>query len=217
MRPKVVFALLLFAFAVLAAVFFLRPHSEPAKPAPVASAPVPMNVAPPAPAAPVVVAPPVVAPVVKANETPEEHQAAIDAEKDRLYDWSMSRDPNNLSNILADLNSPEKEIRMAAIEATKQLDNTNAIPALKAAAVNAADTEEEMAMLQAADFISLPQAPLVPYDPSQEHLTPEQVQAQAQSQANAQARQQTYLQQDGQGPQVSSVRGQSFGQGTPGQ
>jgi len=141
---------------------------------------------------------------------------AIDAERDRLYTWSMSGDPNALTNILADLNSPEKEIRMAAIEATKQLDNTNAIPALKAAAVNA-DTEEAMAMLQAADFISLPQAPLIPYDPSQSQLTPQQAQAQAQSRAAAQARHQAYMQERGQSPQTPSASGQSSGQGAPGQ
>ena len=63
--------------------------------------------------------------------TDEQRQAAIDAEIDRLQQWSMNDDPASLSNILADLTSPEKEIRDAAIEATKEFGSTNAIPALE--------------------------------------------------------------------------------------
>jgi hypothetical protein len=42
------------------------------------------------------------------------------AEIDRLRDWSMNDDAESLNHIVADLTSPEKEIREAAIEATKQ-------------------------------------------------------------------------------------------------
>src|SRR5208282_3514020 len=51
---------------------------------------------------------------------------------DRLQDWSMNDDAESLNHIVAGLTSPEKEIREAAIEATKQSGSTNAISALKA-------------------------------------------------------------------------------------
>lgn len=76
--------------------------------------------------------------------------------------------------ILGDLTSPEKEIREAAIEAAKQFGDTNAIPVLKALAANDADNQEAIEMLQAADFIALPEAPLVQH--SNAPLTPEQQQ-----------------------------------------
>jgi HEAT repeat protein len=68
----------------------------------------------------------------------------------------MNDDPASLSNILADLTNPEKEIRDAAIEAAKQFGSTNAIPTLKAVAANTTDTEEQIALLEAANFLSLP-------------------------------------------------------------
>ncbi|MGO8681494.1 MAG: hypothetical protein ACLQU6_11330 [Limisphaerales bacterium] len=60
----------------------------------------------------------------------EERAAGID----RLQDWSMNDDAESLNHIVAGPTSPEKEIREAAIEATKQSASTNAISALKAAA-----------------------------------------------------------------------------------
>jgi hypothetical protein len=154
-RPKFVFALLLPAFLVLGAAFLLKQHGgNAAKPPPVSESVTPAPVAsvapPPAPA-------PVPAATVSTNVlTPEQRQAAIDAETDRLQQWSMNDDPASLSNILADLANPEKEIRDAAIEATEQFGSTNAIPVLKAVAANTDDTEEQIALLEAADFLSLP-------------------------------------------------------------
>jgi hypothetical protein len=153
MRPKIVFALLLLALLVLGAVFLLKQHwgnatapppvNESVSPAPVASVtppPAPISAAPAATNAP----------------TPEQREAAIDAETDRLQEWSMSDDPASLSNILADLTNPEKEVREAAIEATKQFGSTNAIPTLKTVAANTTDTGEQIALLEAANFLSLP-------------------------------------------------------------
>jgi HEAT repeat protein len=131
--------------------------------------------------------------VVKKIPTPEEREAAIDAETDRLAAWAMNDDPESLSNILGDLASPEKEIRMAAIEAAKQFESTNAIPVLKAAAANAEDNEEAIAMLEAADWLALPNADLQRPD-TMPQLTPAQTQAIEQSRAKAQARRQAYLQ-----------------------
>ena len=163
-------------------------------PVPVASAaPVPTPAPPPAP----IPSPAPVVEVVKKTPTPEERQAAIDAETDRLSEWEMNNDPQSLSNILADLKSPEKEIRMAAIDAAKQFESADAIPALKAAAANAEDNQEAIAMLEAADWLALPTANLQ-HPENMPPLTPEQAQAIEKSKAEAEARRQEFLQKHGQ-------------------
>ena len=95
-------------------------------------------------------------PVVTSGLTPDQRQAAIDTEVERLHQLSMNDDPASLSSILADLTNPEKEIRNTAIEATKEFGSSNAIPALKATAMNTADTEEQIALLEAANFLAQP-------------------------------------------------------------
>jgi hypothetical protein len=160
----------------LGAAFLLKQHlgnaatpppvNESATPAPVVSvAPPPVPASVPA------------APVSTNALTPEQRQAAIDAETDRLQQWSMDNDPASLSNILADLTNSEKEIRDAAIEAAKQFGSTNAIPTLKAVAANTTDPDEQIALLEAANFLSLPSMDFSgPATPK----TPEQIQADAQ-------------------------------------
>ena len=190
MRPRFLFTLVISAaMAVLAAVL-LNQFLSPAKPKPeVATPPAVVPVVAPAPALP----PLTPAPVVVKTPTPEEREKAIAAETDQLSIWSMKDDAQSLSNILTDLHSPEKEIRMAAIEAAKQFGDTNAIPALKAAAMSSDNTDEQIAMLEAADFISLPDAIMATKGDSQTTLTPEQSAARAQSQAAAAARYQAYM------------------------
>jgi hypothetical protein len=191
MRSKFVFALLLLAFLVLGGVFFLKQHlGNGAAPPAAISAPVDSNARASVPPPPVP-APVPAAPVSTNALTPEQRQAAIDAETDRLQEWSMNDDPASLSNILADLTSSDKEIRDAAIEAAKQFGSTNAIPTLKAAAENTDDLQEKIAYLEAADFLSLPSmdfsGPTVP-------RTPEQIQADAQRRAERDARRQAQMQ-----------------------
>ena len=173
MRPKFVFALLLLALLVLGAAFLLKQHSgNSAAPPPVnesvTPAPVSSVAPPPAPIP--------AAPAITNAPTPEQREAAIDAETDRLLDWSMNDDPASLSNILADLTHPEKEIRDAAIEATKQFGSTNAIPTLKEVAANTTDTGEQIDLLEAANFLTLPSLPLS----TQPAQTMEQMKAAAQ-------------------------------------
>jgi HEAT repeat protein len=108
---------------------------------------------------------------------------------ERLQDLQMKDDAGSLSNIVADLTSPDKEIREAAIEATKQFGSADAIPSLKAAAASAEDIEDQIDYLEAADFLSLPPMVVTP-------ITPEQA---AQLQAQAAARQQAQMPQNGPG------------------
>jgi hypothetical protein len=188
-RPKFVFTILLLALLVLGGAFLLKQHwGNAATPPPVNESMTPapvVSVAPPP-------APVPAAPVSTTNApTPEQRQAAIDAETDRLQQWSMDNDPASLSNILADLTNSEKEIRDAAIEATKQFGSTNAIPTLKAVAANTTDPDEQIALLEAANFLSLPS---VNFDGSTTPKTPEQIQADAQRRAESKARRQAQMQ-----------------------
>jgi hypothetical protein len=189
MRPKWIVAAVLLAGLALGSAWLLdRNRGTTGSPAPragsAAPAPTETNVEVVAASAPVA-APSVATKVM----TAEEREAAIDAEADRLQEWSMSGDPAALTNILADLSHPEREVREAAIEAAEQFGSTNAIPALKAAAASTADTGEQIALLEAAQFLSLP--PLNSGGP--DTRTPEQKAADAQRNAEKKARLQALM------------------------
>jgi CheY-like chemotaxis protein len=156
MRPIVAIPLLLATLLALSASFFFKSHSSVPDIATSvvtnAISPVPVQVSISSISIPV---------AAKKIITPEERQTAINEETERLAVWAMNNDPQSLSNILGDLTSPEKEIRTTAIEAVKQFDSTDAIPVLKAMAANMEDHDEADALLEAADFLALPDANLV--------------------------------------------------------
>jgi hypothetical protein len=200
MRPKVVIALLLPILLFLGMVLLFKQHAANAsKPAEVAPAPAITSVAPTPTPAPAPV-------VVKKTVTPEEREVAINAEKDRLFEWEMNDDPESLSKILGDLTHAEKEIRLAAIEATKQFGSKDAIPTLKELVKNTDDTEEQAALLEAADFLSL-----TPMSDSSVQLprTPEQIQAEQQKIAKAEARKQARMQKRAGNQDSQSAAGQN--------
>jgi hypothetical protein len=210
MRPKFVFGMLLMVLLVLVTAVYLKQHlgnvsatapatPEIAAPAPVAASNVEASVAPPP-------APSSAAPVVTNILTDEQRQAAIDTETDRLQQWSMNDDPASLSNILADLTNSEKEIRDAAIEAAKQFGSTNAIPTLKAVAANTTDTEEQIDLLEAANFLSLPS---ISFDGPPTPKTPEQIQADEQRRAERRARRQAQMQRQAPNQNLQSAPDQS--------
>lgn len=127
----------------------------------------------------------------------------IQAEKDRLTSLQMNSDPESLSNILADLDSPVKEIRLAAIQATVQFDDTNAVPILRAKADSAQDVDEKEALLQAADFLALPD---VTFSSGNSTVTPAEAQAVQQQQDAVDAQRQA---QQSQNPTTPSQPGQN--------
>ena len=193
MRPKFLVVLFLVTGVVLVGVFYFKPHVAPS-PTPsvipeaaVAPVPeVPAMVVTPTPPAPVVTAS---VPVV--TLTPEQRQAAIDAEIERLRQAGLSDNPADLTVILVDLTNPEKEIREAAILATKQFGSTNAIPALQTAAENTTNATEKAELLEAADFIALPSTSInVVATPK----TPDEVQAIQQQIVQREAARQAKLQ-----------------------
>jgi HEAT repeat protein len=166
MRPKFIIALVLAAFLVLGVGLILKQRlgntSAPtAATPPTAAAPADANpetnAAPPAISAPIAAAPVATNTNLPAvTLTPKEREAAIEAEIDRLSLLSRKKDPASLPSILASLKHPEKEVREAAIEATRQFGSKDAIPALKEAANNTDDFDEKIDLLDAADFLSLP-------------------------------------------------------------
>lgn len=186
MRPKIVILILLAGLAgVIGILLIKQPQGEP----PPAAAPIAIAEAKPAApqTAPAITNIPITAPAPVATNTltPEQRQAAIDAETARLQQWSMNDDPASLSSILADLTNPEKEIRIAAIEAAEQFGSTNAIPILKNLAANDADPKEKAALLDAANFISLPSI----FDDAQP-ITPAEREARRQARMQKQAQNQ---------------------------
>ena len=192
MRPKVVLTLIVCALAVIGVMLVFKPHAgKTAAPAPVATAPEPQPAPEVVSAPPTQMAPPP-APVLPHVMTDEERHDAIEAEVEHLQELSRNDDPQSLSSILLDLTNSEKEVRAAAIEATKQFGSSNAIPALKAAAVNSTDPEEEVAMLEAANFLTL--TPMSDASVQQQPLTPQQIQADAQRAAQHEAQRQAQLQ-----------------------
>jgi hypothetical protein len=132
---------------------------------------------------------------IATNSTQEQKLTCIKEEINRLRDLSTKDDPASLSAILRDLTNSEREIRLSAIEATKQLGNRDAIPTLRADVANTTDIGEQIALLEAADFLSLP---TIADADVQQPKTPEQIQAAQQRRAQRAASRQASLPQNGQ-------------------
>jgi len=208
MRPQFVFALLLFTFLLFGAALFIK-RQMGGEPAPLTNSATevsvpsvdtnvvePVVVSPqPAPALIPVAAAPVsvatnatVSAVAPTNTLTDEER---EAEIERLQDLQMKDDAGSLSNIVADLTSPDKEIREAAIEATKEFGSADAIPSLKAAAASADDVEDQIAYLEAAEFLSLPS---IDFSGTATPPTPEQIQLEQRKAAALLARHQAQVQ-----------------------
>ena len=209
MRPKFVLALILFAVLVLAAAFYFKqPVSQPQPPGVVETTALPPPAAKSAPAtAPDSANFPSPQPVaaVVPSMTPEEKQSYIEAETSRLQDLSTQDDPASLSAIVNDLTNSEKEVRLAAIEATKQFGSKDAIPVLQADVASAADTDEKIALLEAADFLALP---TLTDAGVQTPPTPDQLQAIQDQRQKAAARKQYLMQQHAQDQNAMPPPGQ---------
>lgn len=90
------------------------------------------------------------------SSTPEQERAVIAAKIEHLTQLSLRRDPASLSEIFAALKCPDREVREAAIDATTQVGDSNAIPMLKEASEMVDDPEEKIAFLEAMEFLAVP-------------------------------------------------------------
>ena len=201
-----------FVALVLAGTFyFQQKFAQTPPPAPVTTAVLPPSTAKPGLATDLsstrqFVTQPTPAAAVNPPLTPEEKQAYIEAETSRLQDLSTQDDPASLSAILNDFTNPEKEVRLAAIEATKQFGSKEAIPTLQASVADATDTDEKIALLEAADFLALPTLADVG---GQSPLTPDQLQALQEQRQRQAARKQFLLQKQGQDQNAPLPPGQN--------
>jgi hypothetical protein len=161
MRPKVVVAIVFIGLAGIVAVLFLkRPAANPPPAAAVETAVQPdvPKMAAASNSGPVVTNPAVaVAPAIAdTNEDTSAHDAYLQGHLDRLSALQANDDPASLHEILGELTNSEKVIRMAAIQSAIQFGSRDAIPVLTNLAVQTSDPGEKKALLDAADFLTLP-------------------------------------------------------------
>jgi hypothetical protein len=200
MRPKLVLTVMALAALVLAAAFHLKDRIARSRPQTLAET---ATLPPPNANAGLVEASPSasksrpapardIAPLAAAHTmTPEQKEAYIEDEVGRLQDLSTRDDAASLSAILRDLTNSEKQVRLSAVEAAKQFGGRDAIPTLKADVANTQDIGEQIALLEAADFLSLPT--IADLD-VQQPKTPEQMQAAQQRRDQRAARRQAQTQ-----------------------
>jgi hypothetical protein len=67
-------------------------------------------------------------------------------------------DPNTTAMLLTKVTSREPEVRRSALDALRQLNDTNAIPGLEQAATLVEDPREKVAFMDVIDYLKLPEA-----------------------------------------------------------
>jgi hypothetical protein len=94
--------------------------------------------------------------------SPEIRDALVENELARIRELQDEVDGTNNPIIIAALLekflSPEREVRIAALQALKEMDDTNAVPGLEKAEASLSDAREKVAVLDAIDYIKLPSA-----------------------------------------------------------
>lgn len=85
----------------------------------------------------------------------EKYEAYLAEKVASLADLGMESDPASLDLILAELASPDAEIRSAAREAAVQFGSRDAIPALQNALSQRDDPDEKAALANAIEFLGL--------------------------------------------------------------
>jgi len=174
-RPKVVFCIVFLALGFLGAVLVLvRNSGRSTQPIPPVKLVVPANLDAPVTrhvAKEQTLSPrPVNAniPAAKPISTvPQNNQASpaphsveyarfISERKALFNELSMKSDPESLNILLSSLENPDKEIRVAALEAIIQFDDRSAIPRLEELARQTADPAERRAIEDGIEYMKLP-------------------------------------------------------------
>lgn len=176
MRPKVVFWILSLAFGLLGLVAFLaRTPNRPNLPTPqTESAPAgnsvllkhgktsekeistPQAVKEKSAAAETTGSPDFNNISASPNARNLEHEKYVRQRKAAFYDLSMKSDPESLNVLLSELQNPDREIRMAALEAVIQFDDRSSIPRLQELAKQTEDIAERRAIEDAVGYMKLP-------------------------------------------------------------
>ncbi len=96
----------------------------------------------------------------------EMRAAAVENEVNQIQDLQGEADGTNnptiISALLDKVANPEKEVRSAALDALKQLNDTNAVPGLQQAAELIKDPRGKVAVLDVIDYLELPNVTDVP-------------------------------------------------------
>lgn len=86
--------------------------------------------------------------------------AVIEKEVEQIRDLQGQADGTNnlqiITAIIDKLAQPEAEVRGAALDALRQLNDTNAVPGLEKAAASITDPREKVAVLDTIDYIKMP-------------------------------------------------------------
>lgn len=80
----------------------------------------------------------------------------MQARIEQLNELETRYDLESLQAILGELTNSNREIRAAAVESTIQFQSRDAIPVLKNLAARTRDSEEKIALLDAAEYLVLP-------------------------------------------------------------
>jgi hypothetical protein len=92
--------------------------------------------------------------------SPEMRAAFIAKEVEQISELQSQADGSNnlmiIAAILDKFSQPEAEVRQAALDALRALNDTNAVPGLEKAAENLKDPREKVAVLDTIDYLKMP-------------------------------------------------------------
>jgi HEAT repeat protein len=161
MRPKVVIPILLFSVAALLTIFLARPDRRKSS----AALPLPETTPMAVTAGDAETASSIVSnhratqaatlqtDIAFDQQTHEDYVSQRVAE---LMYLAMTDDTSSLYSILSELNNNDPQIREAAVTASVQFKNLEAIPALQDAYTRSDDPEEKIRIAKAIDFLATP-------------------------------------------------------------
>jgi hypothetical protein len=102
--------------------------------------------------------------------------ALIEKEIDQIHDLQSQSDETNnpmvIATLIQKLANPEAEVRKAALDALRQLNDTNAIPGLQSAEESLKDPRDKVAILDTIDYLKLPPIFPPPTDTSTNNQAP---------------------------------------------
>jgi HEAT repeat protein len=175
MRPKVVIVIVLCAFGLMATIALLKGVAGKNSANPDQPALTEGNAAP-LPAASNAEHPRLPASGTPAPASDAVRAALIEKEIDQIHDLQGQSDETNnpviIQTLVQKLSNPEPEVRKAALDVLRQLNDTNAIPALQNAVASLTDPREKVAILDTIEYLKLPPIFPTPTDTSTTNPAP---------------------------------------------
>jgi hypothetical protein len=162
MRPKVVIIIFLAAVGILGVAAWIsqasRKQPDPIPAPPTVTASIPAQTPDAAPVSSKTIQPAEASntsrPAIQVSET--NHAEWVMEESDRLDKLAAEADPEAHKKNVEELKNPDREIRLAALEALKQADDRSVVPQLQEIAAQTENPEDKQAIQETIDFINLP-------------------------------------------------------------